>query len=176
MAQVVWRTEVMEVKTSPVLHRLCFQSKNLYNRAMFLFKQFYKKTCKNMSYQQLDRKLKTEVCYRILPAQTAQQTLKILTRNWKSFFQALKEYRINSNEFLGKPRQPKYKTKNGQQVAIFTNQQVKIRNKQIIFPKKVPFKLKTRLSDFIQLKEVRIIPRGCGYSVEIVYSKLIPER
>ena len=62
MAREVFRTEVMETKTHPTLDLLCYQTKNLYNRAMFIFKQNYQQTKKWMSYQQLDKKLKLEDC------------------------------------------------------------------------------------------------------------------
>lgn len=174
MAHEVWRTEVMETKAHPPLHQLCFQTKNLYNRAMFLFKQYYYQTKKYLSYQQLDRKLKKEECYKILPAHTAQHTLKLLTRNWKSFRQARKEYKVHPQVFLAKPRPPKYKAKNGQQIAIFTNQQVRIEGRKLIFPRKVLFSIKTRLIETTKVKEVRIIPRALGYTIEIVYTKLVP--
>ena len=173
MAQVVWRTEVMETKSHPVLQQLCFQTKNLYNRAMFLFKQHYQQTKKWLSYQQLDKALKKEECYRILPPHTAQHTLILLTRNWKSFKQAVKEFKTTPQAFLGKPRPPTYKAKNGQQIAIFTNQQAKIRGRKLVFPKKIPFTMKTRLTANDKLKEVRIIPRGTGYTIEVVYAKLV---
>lgn len=101
MAQLVWRTEVIETKPHPVLQQLCSQTKNLYNRAMFLFKQHYSRTKKWLSYQQLDRKLKKEECYRILPAHTAQHTLKLLERNWKSFNLALRSSKLLHKHFLG---------------------------------------------------------------------------
>ena len=174
MVQEVWRTEVMETSTHPVLQKLCYQTKNLYNRAMFLFKENYRLTNKYLSYQQLDRKLKKEDCYKLLPAHTAQHTLKLLTRNWRNYSLALKEYKKNPNSFLGQPRPPRYKPKNGQQIAIFTNQQSRIRGRKLILPRKVPFTIKTRLTDDVKLRETRIIPRGQGYTIELVYSKLVP--
>ena len=175
MVREVWRTEVIEIKTHPTLDQLCYQTKNLYNRAMFLYKQQYQLTKECLSYQQLDKLLKKEEVYRILPAQTAQQTLKLLKRNWKSFYQAQKEFMTNPQVFLGKPQPPKYKPKNGQQIAIFTNQQVQIRGKKILFPKKVSLCIKTRLSLRTNLRELRIIPRATGYTIEVVYSKQVPE-
>jgi cyclophilin family peptidyl-prolyl cis-trans isomerase len=165
MAQEVWRTEVIESPTDLVLQKLCYQTKSLYNRAMFLFRKNYSLTNKYLSYQQLDRKLKKETCYKVLPAQTAQQTLKLLTRNWNNFFLACKEYKKNPKAFLGQPRPPRYKPKNGQQVAIFTNQQSRIYKSKLILPRKVSFTIKTRLADNIKLKETRIIPRGQGYTI-----------
>ena len=175
MANEVWRTEVIEAKVHLALTQLCHQTKNLYNRAMFVFKQHYTQSKKWLSYQQLDRKLKQEECYRVLPAHTAQHTLKLLTRNWKSFGQAMKEYQVNPQAFLGRPRPPKYKPKDGQQLAIFTNQQARIDSNQLLQLQKTQFAVKTRLNKTIKLKEVRIIPRGVGYTIEIVYSKLVPD-
>ncbi len=175
MAQVVWRTEVMETKKHPALQQLCYQSKNLYNRAMFLFNQHYKQTKKHLSYQQLDRKLKKEQCYRVLPAHTAQHTLKLLTRNWKSYIRALKTFKATPQAFKGQPSPPKYKKKSGQQLAIFSNQQARIKLQKLRLPMKVQFTIKTRLPDNANLREVRIIPQPSSYKVEIVYSKLVPE-
>ena len=176
MAQVVWRTEVMETNTHPALQQLCYQTKNLYNRALYLFNQHYKQTKKYLSYQQLDRKLKQEQCYRVLPAHTAQHTLKLLSRNWKSYTKAVKAFQANPQSFQGPPSIPKYKPKNGQQVAIVSNQQAKIRMQKVVLPKKIQFTIKTRLPDYVKLKEVRIIPQPFNYKVELVYTKLVPDR
>ena len=46
----------------------------------------------------------------------------------------------------------------------------------MFLPKKVPFSIKTRLPDYIKLREVRVIPKAIGYTIEVVYSKLIPEQ
>ncbi|MFW9853366.1 MAG: IS200/IS605 family accessory protein TnpB-related protein, partial [Candidatus Thorarchaeota archaeon] len=50
-----------------------------------------------------------------------------------------------------------------------------IRNGYLILPKKVAFTLKTRLNASHPLREVRVVPRGVGYTVEIVYHKTIPK-
>jgi len=171
---VVHRTEVMEVGIEPTLSLLCHQVKNLYNRANFIFKQ--KQQCKIfLSYFELDRILKFEECYKILPAHTAQHTLKFLIRNWKSYFQTRKEWKKNPDKFLGFPRSPKYKSQDGECVAIISNQQARIVNGMLVLPQKVGFTLKTRLNTREKLREVRIIPRGVGYTVEIVYHKQIPK-
>ena len=165
----------METTPHPVLHKLCYQAKNLYNRAMFLFKEHYELTQKYLTYQQLNKELKNEDSYKVLPAHTAQHTLKLLVRNWKNFSLSLLEYKNNSKAFLGPPRPPRYKRKNGQQIAIFSNQQSKIREGKLVLPRKVPFTIKTRLTEDVKLKETRIIPRGYGYTIELVYSKHIPK-
>jgi len=116
--------------------------------------------------------LKEHETYKNLPAQTAQQTLRLLDRNWKSFFRAIKEWEKDKEKFNGRPNLPKYKKKNGRSVAIFTNQQCKIKDEHLTFPK-TDLKLKTRITG--KLREVRIIPKGSVYVVEIVYEKEIAE-
>ncbi len=68
---------------------------------------------------------------------------------------------------------PKYKLKNGEFLLVFTNQQVKLKDGFLFFPKKVGFKVKTRLPDITDIREARLIPKGVGYMVEIVYQKII---
>ncbi|MCE7749325.1 MAG: IS200/IS605 family element transposase accessory protein TnpB [Candidatus Heimdallarchaeota archaeon] len=167
----VLRTELMEVKFNKELSRLCHQTKNLYNRANFLIKEQNKEKRNFPSFNDLDRTLKGEECYKILPAHTAQHTLKLLTRNWKAFFQAMKEWKKNPKKFLSKPCSPHFKRPKAETVAIFSNQQVRIVNGWLKLPKKVNFTIKTRLTANNDLREVRIIPRGVGYTVEIVYFK-----
>ena len=111
----VLRTELMEVGKNTILSRLCHQAKNLYNRANYLYKQ-QKKKKKYLSYYELNTILKGEACYRVLPAHTAQQTLKLLIRNWKAFYRARKEYAKSPVKFVAEPRPPKYKPKNGEMV------------------------------------------------------------
>ena len=172
---IVPRVECIEVRYHPILSKLCHQVKNLYNRANFLIKASLEQENKLLFYYNLNSLLKEEECYKVLPVHTSQHTLKLLCRNWKGYFLALKEWETNPKVFFTKPHPPNYKAKNGEVVAIFTNQQTKIVNGWLIFPKKVGFYYKTRLTSQTKLKEVRIIPRRVGYTIEIVYVKTLPK-
>lgn len=99
MVQVL-RVESIELKHHPSLSRVCHQVKNLYNRANYLIKDALKNEGKNLYYYDLNSLLKHEECYRILPAQTAQQSLKLLNRNWKAYFTAMKEWKKTLHSFL----------------------------------------------------------------------------
>jgi len=173
MTQVL-RVECIEVAYHPVLSKLCHQVKNLYNRANFLIKTSLNQQTKLLYYYDLNTLLKSEECYKILPAHTAQHTLKRLSGNWKAYFRALKEWKNNPNLFFAMPSPPNYKPKDGEVVAIFSNQQAKIRNGWLVLPKKVGYYYKTRLTATTKLREVRIIPRRVGYTIELVYLKTIP--
>ncbi len=174
MTQVL-RVECIELPFHPTLSKLCHQVKNLYNRANYLIKTSLKKQNKLLGYYDLNTFLRMEQCYRVLPAHTAQHTLKLLCRNWKAYFQALKEWKKNPNLFFSIPRPPNYKPKDGEVVAIFSNQQARIRNGWLVLPKKVGYYYKTRLTVSTKLREVRIIPRRVGYTIELVYLKTIPD-
>ncbi len=169
----VFRTERIWLKPKKQLRQLCHLSKNLYNEGNYQIRQEFFKTDKRIRYNALYHSLKTSKNYQELPAQTAQQVLKILDRNWTSYFSAFKEWEKDESKFKAEPRIPKYKPKNGESLLVFTNQQVKIQDNNVLIPKKVGLKLRTRLSDITDIREVRIIPKGIGYVVEIVYQKII---
>ncbi|MCG3226873.1 MAG: transposase, partial [Candidatus Heimdallarchaeota archaeon] len=145
MTQVL-RVECIELGYHPSLSKLCHQVKNLYNRANFLVKASLKTQNKLLYYYDLNTLLKEEECYKVLPAHTAQHTLKLLCRNWKAFFQALKEWKKTPSLFFAKPNPPNYKPKDGEVVAIISNQQARIVNGWLVLPKKVGYHYKTRLT------------------------------
>ncbi|MFW9782700.1 MAG: RNA-guided endonuclease InsQ/TnpB family protein, partial [Candidatus Heimdallarchaeota archaeon] len=121
-------------------------------------------------YYDLDFILKHKQAYKNLPSQTSQQILKVVNRNWKAYFKALKEYKRDFKKFKKKPKIPGYKKKNGESIVIFTNQQCKIKKGYLYFPKRINLgPVKTRIIE--RLKEVRIIPLGVKYKIEIVYEK-----
>ena len=165
----VLRTEQIWIKGDENIQKLCHISKNLYNEANYIIRQEFFKTGRRIGYNKLDKLLKKSENYRALPTQTAQQILRVLDRNWKSFFNAMNEWREHPEKFNERPRPPKYKKKDGAFMLIFTNQQVKVKEGVLIFPKVVGLKLKIRIKEGI--REVRIIPKGVGYVVEIVYEK-----
>ena len=163
-------SETIYINPSVQLSKLCHLAKNLYNLANWYVRQDFFKLNNFLNYYDLDYILKDKRAYRKLPSQTSQQILKLVNRNWRSYFRALEEFRANPKKFKNKPRIPRYKKKNGESIVIFTNQQCRIKEGYLHFPKKVNLKLtKTRIKE--KLKEVRIIPLGIKYKIEIVYEK-----
>ena len=167
----VVRTDQIWLNPEDSLSKLCHFSKNLWNEANYQVRQEFFTTGKWIRYNTLAGSLKTSENYKSINAQTAQQILKILDRSWKAFFKAIKEWSNHPEKFLGRPKLPGYKAKDGEFLLVFTNQQVKIENGCIIFPKKLPLNVKTRLGDDTNIREARIIPKGTGYVLEIVYEK-----
>ena len=163
-------TEQIQVKKSKELSKICHLAKNLYNLANWYFRQDFFNLNNFLSYYDLDFILKNKEAYKNLPSQTSQQILKVVIRNWKSYFKALREYKRNFKKFKKKPKIPGYKKKNGESIVIFTNQQCKIKEGYLYFPKKVNLEpVKTRIKE--KLNQVRIIPKGICYIIEIIYEK-----
>ncbi len=102
-------TEQIQVSRSKELSHLCHLAKNLYNLANWYVRQDFFHLNNILNYYDLDFVLKHKEAYRNLPSQTSQQILKIVTRNWKSYFKSLREYRKNYRKFKKSPQIPKYK-------------------------------------------------------------------
>ncbi|MHA2280374.1 MAG: RNA-guided endonuclease InsQ/TnpB family protein [Promethearchaeota archaeon] len=165
-------TEQIQLKTLPQLSYLCHLSKNLYNLANYYVRQEYFYLGNWLRFCDLWYMLKEKEAYKKLPSQTAQQTLKLVDKNWKSFFKSNKAYKKRPEKFLSPPRPPRYKKKDGECILVFTNQQCRIKGEQLYFPKKTQLNpIKTRIKS--KLHHVRIIPKGLYYILEIIYQKEI---
>lgn len=168
--------------THPYYHMLdeyCFQSKNLYNFANYQVRQTFFQNGTYLSYNKLDKLLKTEgmdADYRAMPlAQCAQQTLRMLHQNWKSFFKAMKDWSKNKEKYTGRPKPPKYLKKDGRYVLVLTNQSCKIKDDDIVFPECFQgFRLKTAIKG--KLQQVRFIPKHRHIVIEVVYKISIPKQ
>ena len=154
-----------------LLDEFCFKSKNLYNYANYIVRQEFINNGKWIRYNDLDKILKKEdnnYDYKNMPiSSSSQQCLKLLDKNWKSFFKAIKDYNKNPSKYLGRPKLPKYKYKNGRNILILTNQNCKINKGIIKFPKSFKgFYLKSKVNN---LQQVRIIPKDRFIVIEVVY-------
>lgn len=168
---IVQRVERHIIVSSPDMEHLCFLSKNLYNVSNFYLRRRFITSGRVIGANQLINIFTrlNQVDYRALPAQTSQQVIKLLEKNWKAFFRATKDFKKNPNKYLGKPKFPKYKEKSGKNIIIFTNQQLVLKDGYIYFPKKaniVPLK-----TNVLGICQVRIIPQTTCFVIEVVYKK-----
>ena len=151
------------------LDNLCFLSKNLYNQALYRIRQqFFKdKTFKN--YYDLNRELHDEnqIDYRSLPANTSQETLKLVNQNYSSFFKSLQK-QINGVKIPGYLDKTK-----GRQIVVY-NYSTIYGNKEsgiIKLPKSnIQFRTKQK-----NIKQVRIVPKNNYIILEVIYEATIKE-
>lgn len=167
-----------------LLDDFCFKSKNLYNHANYLVRQEFTKNGKWLRYGDMDKVLKADSespDYKAMPtAQSAQQVLRLLEKNWKLFFASVKDWSKNKDKYLGRPKFPKYADKNGRKILIMTAQNCKVGDNGIIrFPKTFNgFTMKLNAynrPEFDRLNQIRFLPRQGKIVMEIVYSIVIPD-
>lgn len=73
--------------------------------------------------------------YDALPAQAAQNVVRSVCREFKSYFAKLKKYKKAPSRFTGIPKLPRYGKKGGIHSFSFTNQDCRIRDGFLLFPK-----------------------------------------
>src|SRR5437899_7577976 len=115
-------------KTDPryaAIDRVAFASKNLYNAALYEMRQSFIHQGKYLNYNQMDKIMQKHETYRMLPSKVSQQVLKLLDKNWTSFFEALQAYEEDPSKFLGRPKIPGYKDKrDGRNILVYTIQAI----------------------------------------------------
>ena len=160
--------------TSKEVYIMCHNAKNLYNKGLYIIRQSFtdKENSKMIFYNELNNLLKDTELYKKLPSVGAQQILRKLDKNFKSFFKSIKDYVKYPNKYLGRPKLPKYLPKDSYSSIYFTGQAFRKTTKGIKIPK-TECKIYTKILKK-DLLEVRIIPLFKDkVKVEIVYKKEI---
>lgn len=149
-------------------NKLTFASKNLYNQALYNVRQFYFERKKFLNYFKNYHITKGQEAYKELPTKVSCQTIKMVDQNFKSFFQLLKNKNV-------KNKLPKYlDKKSGRFMAKYPKQALGLRTFKkngAIKLSKTNIEVKTNIKNWDQIKEVRIIPKGIYFTIEVVYDK-----
>jgi len=118
----------------------------------------------------------------IAGAQTPQQLLKIVDATWQGYKEAKKDWKLNPEKYLGKPKIPNYLPKNGHFIVVWCKQQVRIRSGKLRIMKRlmnqgfpeIPVD-KLKVTD-VNLKNVRLKPFYDKFILELVYEKKIVKK
>lgn len=155
--------------------RVCYLSKNLYNAALYEIRQAFFKDKNYLNYNSIEKLMQQREDYKALPAKVAQQTLRVLDKNFVSFFNALKTYQTQPEKFLARPKITQYKDKvKGRNIAIYTIQAVSSKKlkKGIVKLSGTSIELPTKVNSS-DICQVRIVPNSIYYTIEVVYE--VPE-
>ena len=160
-----------------MLEGFCHLSKNLYNFANYHARQSYIDTGRIPNYNELEKLSRhqpsTNNDYKSMPiAQAAQQTLRLLEKNWVSYNESHKDYKENPDKYTGRPRLPGYLPKDGGYILTMTNQNCKMRDNIIYFPKTFEG-LTAKITGALQ--QIRILPKNRHVILEVVYKAETPE-
>ena len=174
------RVEQIQIKPNSalwsVIDQNCLFSKNLYNYANFIIRQEFISNNRWIRYNELDHMLHGSDPYKELKSQPSQQTLRMLDMVWKSFFVAIKDWKKHPEKYLGRPRLPNYKEKNGRFPWFIKNNTCYVdANKVLHFQVKrlhgITFQIRTEG----RLVGVRFIPRGNIYMMEVIFEVEVPD-
>lgn len=160
------------------IDQMCFKSKNVYNYANYIIRQEFINNNRWIRYNELANIMKDAEPYKELGSNVGQQTLKVLDKNWKSFFVSIKDWSKHKEKYLGKPKLPKYKDKEkGRCSLIIDNIKVHIDDGCIRFSWKplqcLNNKFNTKANG--KLMQVRFVPKGKDYIMEVVYEIEVPD-
>src|SRR6266571_6274544 len=106
-----------------------------------------------------------------LPRKVSNQVLIQLSQAWEAFFEAMAQWREHPDKFLGRPKLPKYKHKTeGRNLLVYEFKAVSKRalKRGIISLTGLGDLVKTRVTRDA-LYQVRIIPKGTHYVLEVIY-------
>lgn len=119
----------------------------------------------------------SEECYKELGSQASQKIIQLLDKNWKSFFTAIKDWKKHPNKYLGRPKLPKYKDKNGRQIFMLKNIQCSLNNGlfRISFKPFKGYTISTHIPNTAKLMQCRFVPHSNYYTMEIVYQIDVPD-
>jgi len=154
-----------------VIDLAAFASKNLYNAANYVVRQFFIHEGVYLDYHEIHRRMQGHETYQALPAKVAQWVLRLLDQNWQSFFAALTGWKADPSLFLGRPRPPSYKDKQkGRNLLVYTTQALSAPalRRGLIVPSMLGITLQTRQQN---VQQVRIVPRDGFYVVEVIYEQ-----
>lgn len=107
-----------------IIEELSYHTTKLYNIANYDCRE-----TKAKSYYEMNTLYKNNYHTKFLHSHNYQQCLKVLEKNWKSYFASIKDYKNNPSKYLGVPKPPKFKNHNDKKnEIIFTNLAVRFQD------------------------------------------------
>lgn len=190
---IVQRTETHIIKESNPIYSWildeCLRSKNLYNRALYIYRQAFTGKHDNIpefkdiikhdkfiaSFALVNRlnELKDNDFCSMMKKNGAQQIVFQVDRTMKSWFGALKSYKKDSSKFRGRPRIPSYKKKGELNCLVYTTADAKLQKDGTInLRRDIKLPIHTNLSSF---QQIRLVPKAGYIQIEIIYNKEIED-
>jgi putative transposase len=154
-----------------LIDRAAFAAKNLYNAANYLVRQSFITDEGYLNYYDVHAQMKAHEVYQALPRKFSQQVLRMLDKNWQAFFAAMRVYRENPGKFRKRPGLPRYLHKTeGRYALVYTIQALSkpALARGVIVPSGLAIEIRTKQT---RIAQVRIVPKGQFYVMEVVYEK-----
>ena len=157
-----------------ILRELCHEAKNLTNQAIYNVRQHYFSDGKYLSYEKNYALLKTSEHYRMLNSNMAEQILKEVDCQFKSFFGLLKLAKQGKYDYRA-CKLPHYLPKDGYTTLIIGF--VRLKGNKLLLPFSNSYKKKHKAVEIIippvlldkKVKEIHIVPKADARFFEIQY-------
>ncbi len=152
-----------------------FAAKNLYNLALYEWRQSFIHEGIYLSYAEVYHRVKHSEAYQALPRKVSNDILRQLDKAWRSFRAGMKEWYEHPEMFLGRPQIPKYKHKTkGRFLLIYDKQALSktALKRGMLAPSGLGIEVPTKQGT---VKHARIVPRKGFYVVEVVYEKAVEQ-
>jgi putative transposase len=102
----------------------------------------------------------------------SQQILRLVDKNFSSYFRSIKDWSKNKSKYKGMPKLPGFKKSGDKNLLIYTNQCSQIKdNSTIQLSKEFNIDIPKVEIDFSKFQQIRILPKNNFYEIEIVYEK-----
>ena len=164
-------------KTNGMFNRceeICFASKNIYNRALYLIKQDWNDKKSHGVLNNLNEVMKKEDCFKEIPCNVAQQTVRMTQKIYKSYFALIKAKQKGKLPKEQIVRGPKYlNKKNGRFVAQYTTRVISKKHfnkRHVIKLSQIDIEVPTKIEKYEDIACVRVVPKNDIYYIEVVYN------
>ena len=171
-------------KWHKILESFCHKAKNTYNQGNYLIRQEFIKNGKWLRHNEVDKLIKygdNNENYYSWIANANQQVLRRLDKNWKSFFNSMRDWKKNPSKYKGMPKLPKYLKKDGLTEFAITQSNCRLKDDGLIhFSKKAlgNFIIQPQFiydERFVQFNQCRVVPKNDRIIVELIYTISIPD-
>ena len=172
------------IRHTDELDKLFRTSNNLYNQALYLFRQRLDADGVWTWYNDMDKLMKNvvnlegECNYKLLPSVVSQQLLRSLDKNIKAYCKSIKDWKKYPEKYKGMPQMPHYRKRGGMMVLAYTKSGTSIKNGIIKLSRgtKIHIPQWDKYCEVLQSwQQVRLIPNNRDIKVEIIYEQEIKQ-
>ena len=179
--RLVYKFYIPHTEPLDVLFRT---ANNLYNQALYLFRQRLDADGTWTWYNDMDKLMKEVTnlegtCnYKLLKSQCSQQILRVLDKNMKAYCKSVKDWKKHPEKYKGMPQMPHYRKRGGMFDLFYTNQSASIKDGKIRLAKDLYVSIpqwEKYGESITKFNQVRFIPNRQNVKVEIVYEKEVSQ-
>ena len=172
------------IRHTEELDKLFRISNNLYNQALYLFRQRLDADGVWTWYNDMDKLMKNvfnlegECNYKLLPSSVSQQLLRVLDKNIKAYCKSIKDWKKYPEKYRGMPQMPHYRNRGGMMGLTYTKSGTSIKSGIIKLSRgtKIHIPQWEEYCEVLQSwQQVRLIPNNRDIKVEIIYEQEIKQ-